>query len=110
MTQRESPSPHAVGAPRKWTSLTLLALSLASSASLMTVFSPMQELAKADLRFSDLQLSLVQGLAVSIPIALLSLPIGRLVDRGNRARLLIALLVVSIAGTLLTAFAHSFEV
>lgn len=107
--EREDPRPPAAGKARTWTALTLLAMTLAGGAALGTVFSPMQELAKTDLRLSDLQISLVQGLAVSIPIALLSLPIGRLVDRGNRSRLLIALLVVGIGGTLLTAFAHSFE-
>lgn len=109
MTRHEDPRPAAASGPGKWRGLSLLALSLASGAALMTVFSPLQELAKADLRLSDLQIGLVQGLAVSIPIALLSLPIGRLIDRGNRTRLLVAMLVVSIVGTLLTAYAQSFE-
>jgi MFS family permease len=94
----------------RWSALSLVALTVASGAALRTVFSPMQELAKHDLKLSDLEVSFVQGLAASIPIAILSLPIGRMVDRGNRTRLLIGLAAVSIVGTLLTAFAQSFEV
>lgn len=88
--------------------LALLALTIASGASLRIVFSPLQELAKHEMALSDLQLSLVQGLAASIPIALLAIPIGRLVDRSNRVRLLIILATVSALGTLLTASAHGF--
>jgi MFS family permease len=58
---------------------------------------------------TDMQLSLVQGLAASIPIALLAIPIGRLVDRANRMRILLVLMGISVAGTLLTAAATGFE-
>ena len=95
--------------PRNWVALALLALTVATATAMGTVFSPMQELAKLDLRLTDLQVSFVQGLAVSIPIALLSLPIGRLVDSTKRTRLLLALLASSIVGTWLTAFAQGFE-
>jgi MFS family permease len=89
-------------------SLLLLALTIANGGALRTVFSPLQELAKHSLQLSDLQLSLVQGLAASIPIALLAIPIGRLVDRSNRIRILLALATVSIVGTFLTAIAQGF--
>jgi MFS family permease len=89
--------------------LLLLAATIASVAALRIVFSPLQELAKRDLGLTDLQLSLAQGLAASIPIALLALPIGRLIDRSNRIRLLLALTLASVAGTFLTASARSFE-
>jgi MFS family permease len=89
--------------------LTLLALTIASGAALRIVFSPLQELAKHELALSDLQLSLAQGLAASIPIAILAIPIGRLVDRSNRVRLLIALAATSAIGTMLTATARNFE-
>lgn len=86
----------------------MLALTIASAGAMRSTFSPLQELAKAEMGLSDLRLSLVQGLAVSIPIAILAIPIGRLVDRGNRMRLLIALAAVWTIGSLLTAFAASF--
>ena len=90
-------------------SLALLALTIASGAALRIVFSPVQELAKHEMGLSDLQLSLAQGLACSIPIALLAIPIGRLVDRSNRVRLLLVLAAISGLGTLLTAVSRSFE-
>lgn len=91
-------------------SLLLLAATIASGAAMRSVFSPLQEMAKLDLGLTDLQVSLVQGLAVSIPIAVLSIPIGRLVDRTHRVRLLIAMAVVWTLGSLLTAASPSFGV
>jgi MFS family permease len=96
--------------PAKTGSILLLSASIASAWATRTVFSPMQEIAKADLRLSDFQVSLVQGLAASIPIALLSIPLGRLVDHRNRVHLLMAVTAVSTLGGLMTAFAHSFPV
>lgn len=71
-------------------------------------FGTVQEAAKLDMGLSDLRLGLVQGLALSIPVALLSVPFGRAVDRLNRLRLMIAMGVLWSAGAILTAFAHSF--
>ncbi len=76
--------------PRTLPSLLLLALVLASGAVMLRVFSTVQESAKAELGLSDFQLALVQGLAVSIPLALLSIPVGIAVDRTRRVRLLLA--------------------
>ncbi len=100
-------------AGRSWTAaraLALLAVAVAYSSATRTVFSPLQELAKAGLGLSDVELSLVQGLALSIPLALLSLPIGRLADRWHRVRLLMGMAAVSLLGTLLTAVAPGFGV
>ncbi len=102
-------SPSSGLSDRNFVGLLLLALTITSGAALRIVFSPLQELAKHELALSDLQLSLAQGLAASIPIAILAIPIGRLVDRSNRVRLLIALAAVSGLGTLLTAAARNFE-
>lgn len=88
--------------------LIALALAVAYCTGSRTLFSPLQELVAHDLHLGDFQLSLVQGLAASIPVALLSLPVGQLVDRANRIRLLAGLLVVSVLGTTLTGLVHSF--
>lgn len=90
--------------------LMVLALTIASAGAMRSTFAPVQDFAKAQLRLSDLQLSLVQGLALSLPIALFSIPLGRLVDRGNRMRLLMGLAFLWTAGTFLTAVANSFAV
>jgi MFS family permease len=90
--------------------LFLLAVMLASSATMNGIFSTVQEAAKADLRLTDFDLSLVQGLATAIPLALLSIPLGMLIDRWNRIRLLIGLSLLWTVGTLATAYAQSFPV
>ena len=88
--------------------LMVLALTITSASTMRAVFSPVQELAKINLGFSDLQISLVQGLAVSIPVVLFSLPIGRVIDSGNRKHLLVVMALAWSAGTLWTGFATGF--
>ena len=58
-----------------------------------------------ELRFTDFQISLIQGLAASIPIAILAIPVGRMTDRGNRTRLLFGLSLLWTIGTIATVFA-----
>jgi MFS family permease len=89
-------------------SILLISLGLLGGASARSVLSPLQELVRADLGLTDNQVSLVQGAAIALPLALVSIPIGRLVDRANRTRLLIVLALVCAAGSVLTAFAHGF--
>jgi MFS family permease len=92
--------------------LPLLALALAMTIGFanMGSFGTVQEAAKAELGLSDYGLSIVQGVGAAVPLALLSIPVGALVDRVNRVRLLILLSLVWIAGTLITAFAPSLPV
>ena len=85
----------------------LLALAMASGNIMLGVFSALQEAAKAELQLSDSELGLLQGLAVSIPLAVLSIPIGLAVDRRNRVKLLFWMSATWTMGTLLTAFAQS---
>jgi MFS family permease len=94
--------------PRVLTSLLLLATTIASASAMRTVFSPVQEVAAADLHFNDFQMSLLQGLAISIPIGLLAIPVGRMTDRGNRANLLFGLAMLWTIGTALSVFATEF--
>ena len=105
MTDRAPPSRAAAAF-----GLIVLALVLASGSLAAAAFSAVQEAVKADLKLSDFQLSLLQGLAPSIPLALLSVPIGLIVDKRNRIRVLAAMGMVWTAGTLLTAVAHSLPV
>lgn len=88
--------------------LAVLATTVASAFMMRTVFSPVQDAVKAELHLSDMQLSLLQGLAVALPVALLSLPIGRITDRGNRVTLLIGLSLLWTVGTVWTAFSQDF--
>lgn len=85
----------------------LLALSLAMTVgfTLLGSFSTIQEAAKAELRLSDYAMSLVQGASAAVPMVLLSIPIGILVDRTNRIRVMIVLAALAVSGTVLTAYA-----
>ncbi|MFM5953185.1 MAG: MFS transporter [Novosphingobium sp.] len=94
------------GSAVHWPTIVLLALAMASGNVMLGVFSALQEGAKAELRLSDGQMGLLQGLAVSIPLALLAIPVGLAVDRGNRVRLLFVMSAVWTAGTLLTVVAR----
>ncbi|WP_447765801.1 MFS transporter [Sphingopyxis panaciterrae] len=105
---------HAAVAPREsWDSravvrLVLLCLILGSAWAARSVFNPLLDLAKADLSLSDLQLGLAQGAAMSLPAALLSIPLGLMVDRGRRTWLLLLLAALTMSGSIATAFSTSF--
>ncbi len=86
----------------------LITLAVFTGTAARYVLSPLQELVKADLALSDHQVALLQGMAIAVPTALLSIPVGRLVDRTNRSGLLIVLAMLGTLGSLLTAFADSF--
>ena len=88
-----------------WSAVLLLAAILFAGGLIRTVFSPLQEAAKLDMRLTDFKISLVQGLAVGLPVALISIPFAWVIDHGHRVRLLIALLAVCVIGTFWTAFA-----
>lgn len=96
--------------PRHRIALLALAVAMATGNMAMGLFSAVQEQAKAELALSDFQLSLLSGLAVSIPLAILAVPVGVIVDRGNRVRLLLWTAVAWTTGTLLTAVAESMPV
>lgn len=85
--------------------LLVLALACAIGFTLNGSFSTVQQGAKAELGLSDVQLGLIQGVGAAVPMVLFSIPIGILVDRRNRVRLLVAFAALSILGTLVTAAA-----
>ena len=86
----------------------LITLSLFTGTAARYALSPLQELVRVDLGLGDNQVALLQGMAIALPTALMSVPLGRLVDRGNRARLLLVLAILCAAGSVLTALAHNF--
>lgn len=87
--------------------LRLLALALAMTIgfAMMGSFATVQEAVKADLALSDVMLGLIQGASAALALVVCSIPVGILVDRFNRVRLLIALALVWTVGTALTAVA-----
>ena len=61
-----------------------------------------------EFQLSDSQLGLLAGLAYAIPFALAGIPLGMLVDRVNRVRLLTVLVTVWSGLTAMAAFATGF--
>ncbi len=85
--------------------LLMLGLLIASGFMAMQSFGIMAESAKAELGLSDQALALIQGLGAAVPLVLFSIPIGIMVDRTHRVRLLIALALCWTAGSFVTALA-----
>lgn len=85
----------------------LVALTLAALLAFLMIgsFSAVQEAAKAELRLSDIQLSLAQGMSAAVLLVALSIPVGALVDRFNRLNLLRTMALIWTLGTLATAYA-----
>jgi predicted MFS family arabinose efflux permease len=89
--------------------LLLLAFAMAGAGYTRTAISPLQEAMRLALALSDNQMALLQGPVIGVPVALAAIPLGLLIDRTCRVRLLEVLLVLSVLGSLFTAFASSFS-
>lgn len=106
-----SPPADDVDRPRRvGLTLAILGISIGAGCAVQAAFGPVQEYARGDLNMTDLQMGLVQGMAVAIPAALLSIPIGWLADHSNRVRLMLILAVLWSLGAAASAFATSFEI
>ena len=100
-----------IAAPRvgfRNAAILLVTLAVLSGSAARYVLSPLQELVRADLGLDDNHVALLQGMSIALPTVLLSIPLGRLVDRTNRARLLVVLALACAVGSVLTAVAHGF--
>lgn len=86
----------------------LLAAAMAVAGYVRTAVSPLQEAMRVALELTDNQMALLQGPVIGIPVALTAIPLGLLIDRWLRVRLLMAFILLSAAGTLLTALTSSF--
>eukprot|EP01035_Chromulina_nebulosa_P012226 gene12226-16304_t len=73
------------------------------------VFSSLAQVIKADLRLTDLQLGLLQGLVFAVLYALTGLPLGLLAERFSRKRIIAAATIVWSAATLGTGLAANFS-
>ena len=95
--------PHT--AARTLPSLLALTFAMAIGFTMMASFGTVQEGAKVELGLSDAVLGIIQGVSAALALVVFSVPVGLLVDRFNRKRLLIALALVWTLGTALTAVA-----
>lgn len=71
--------------------------------------TPLAEAVKGALALTDDQMALLQGPALALPIVILGLPLGWLIDRTRRVRVLLALVCATAAGSLLTAYAPDYR-
>jgi predicted MFS family arabinose efflux permease len=99
---------HTAGVGGRSFQLLLLAVAMAAAGYVRTALSPLQEAIRIALSLSDNQMAILQGPAIGIPVTLSAIPLGLLIDRYSRARLLLVLVVLSLVGSLLTAVASTF--
>ena len=92
-----------------WRAVLMLSLVVMAAGVVRLAFSPLQEAAKAELNLSDYQISLIQGIAAALPVALVAIPLGWLTDHSKRTRLMMILGMIWTAGMVGTALAQSFE-
>jgi len=88
----------------------LVSVTMGVSLTALYMFNGLQESVKADLHLSDFGLSLVEGVAVAIPLALSGIPVGLLVDRVNRVRVMMAMTLLWVAAAAATAWAPSLSI
>ena len=89
--------------------LLLLAAAMGAGGYVRTAISPLQETMRIALSISDNHMALLQGPVIGIPITLAAVPLGLLIDRYSRVRLLSVLILLTLLASLFTAFASSFS-
>jgi predicted MFS family arabinose efflux permease len=95
--------------PGRLSQLLLLAAAMAAGGYVRTALSPLQEAMRLALSLTDNQMAVLQGPIIGVPVTLAAIPLGLLVDRCSRIRLLGALMAASVLGTLFTAFVSDFS-
>jgi predicted MFS family arabinose efflux permease len=88
----------------------LLLLALAAMAGMFARFSinPLQEMLRGALALSDNEIGCLQGPALAVPSVLAAVPLGLIIDRWSRARLIVIFCALSAGGCVMTALASSF--
>jgi MFS family permease len=90
--------------------MALLTIAALASNYARTALSPLQEAVRLSLTLSDNQMALLQGAAMALPLAAGAIPLGLIIDRYSRVRLLTIFGALNIVGCLLTASAANFFV
>src|SRR5262249_14298550 len=88
--------------------LLLLTVTVATVTCSRTALGPLQESVRQSLALSDNQMALLQGPALALPVVLASVPLGLLIDRRSRVRLLWTLAIINAIGSLATALTTHF--
>ena len=69
----------------------------------------LQEIIRISMALTDTQMAFLQGVALAVPMTLIAIPLGLAIDRYTRVRLLRALVLLSLLGTVGTALAPGFH-
>ena len=101
-------SPSFFGDRSRLFQLLLLAVAAWTTMYVRTTLSPLQESVKQSLSLSDNLMALLQGLAVAVPIAVASIPLGLLADRVSRKRILLLSIALATLGVFFSALASDF--
>jgi MFS family permease len=88
----------------------LLTVAAATAAYARFTLGPLQESVRVSLSLSDNQMALLQGPALALPMVVASIPLGLVIDRYSRVRLLLMFAAIDAGGILLTAAAPGFAV
>lgn len=91
-----------------WYSVALLALISMMSNIDRSIITLLVEPIKADFELSDTQMSMLIGLAFSVPYMLVGLPMSRQADKGSRKLIISVGLTIWSLATALTALAQNF--
>lgn len=92
-----------------WRAVMLVSLIVLIAGMVRLAFSPVQEAAKLELGLSDYQISLIQGIAAALPMAVIAIPLGWLTDHSKRTRLMLILGLCWTIGMIGSAFASDFN-
>jgi predicted MFS family arabinose efflux permease len=105
---RAPSAPESHRRQRRGLQLALLAIAGMAAVSARAALAPLLESVKASLGLTDNQLALLLGPAFTIVMLVAAVPLGLVIDRYRRARLMLALLALLTLGSILTAIADSF--
>ena len=90
--------------------LLLLTTAITCAVHAKVALGPLQETMRVVMGLSDNQMALLQGPALAISMVAIAVPLGLVIDRYSRVRLLIVLLSLLMIGTVMTALAPNFAV
>ena len=88
--------------------LAVIVLAGGAASYAFSTLNPLQEMIRTAMDLTDRQISILQGPALYLPPMLIGIPLGLLIDRVSRARLLTIFTGLEIVGTVSTALAPNF--
>jgi MFS family permease len=97
-----------LGNTAAWWALVLLTATYTFSFIDRQIINLLVDPIREDLALSDSQVSFLQGLAFVLPYVLLSIPLGRIVDRANRIRVLVVGILVWTVSCVTCGLAKNF--